>query len=269
MEILNDIPEEKYLEIDEFLAYIGIYDDEARLKAYLDHLRKLDLNGKIIVEAGAGFGFMTKEIAKMGAKRIYAVESNKLTFKVLSAKVKHIKTIRPINTRIEDFRPNEPVDILVHEFYGSMLYDENLFSLERLKFSPKSVFPNGGELRVAVLNSMDFVDSTVDRTVLQELKGVIVGDLFPEPELSDSDFKYLVAEWQFGKGLRTYVLDLSDVEGDLLAFAVFIKHNDKTICTPIRCTNWSIGWTPRAGDRLVIEFEVSDDYSRTKMRWAK
>ena len=42
MEIVNDLPEELYLEYDEFLAYVGIYDDKLRIERYKKFIKKMN-----------------------------------------------------------------------------------------------------------------------------------------------------------------------------------------------------------------------------------
>jgi hypothetical protein len=172
-----------------------------------------------------------------------------------------------VNSEIEDFEPSEKIDLLVHEFYGSMLYDENLFSLERLKFSPEMVFPDGGQLRAAVVNSSTIRDELVDNDILQQLHEILVGDLFPDHALKSSDFDILVAEFSYPEGLKTYDVDITGREGDLVAFSVFITHEGDVICDALRCENWSIVWTPRVGDKFRISYKIEDDFSSTNFQW--
>ncbi len=269
MEILNDLPEEKYVEVDEFLAYIGIYEDAERLNRYSQWLERLhgQIHGRVVVEAGAGFGVLTRELLKHHPAKLYAVESNPLTFKVLSSRFSEHPEVKLVNSPIEDFLPAEPVDLLVHEFYGSMLYDENLFSLENLKFRPRIVFPDGGELRAAVVPLDKLQDEVVDESVFESLAGVIVGDLFPDHPLVNEDFDIVVARYRFGEGISSFDVDISGRDGELLAFAVFLTHNGSILCSAVDCENWMIGWTPRVGDRLRIDYRVEDGFSKTVFRW--
>ncbi len=269
MEILNDLPEEQYVEVDEFLAYIGIYDDDKRLNAYSRWLQKLDgwIRGRTVVEAGAGFGLISRKILEHSPAKLIAVESNPLTFNVLRNRLGGDSRVVPINMSIEEFVPSGHIDLLVHEFYGSMLYDENLFALEMLRFTPEQVFPDGGELRAAVVSLRHIHDEVVDQTVLRQLEGVIVGDLFVEHPLTPQDFDIPVARYRFGEGIATFDVDISGKDGELVAFSLFITHGDDVVCSAIECQNWSIGWTPRAGDRFRVDYIVEDGYSRTIFSW--
>ncbi len=269
MEILNDIPEERYVEVDEFLAYIGIYDDDVRLNNYIDFLKRLrnHIDGKRVVEAGAGFGYLSREILKLNPSQLVAVERNPLTFNVLKKRLSGHPNVQFVNSEIEDFEPYGKIDLLVHEFYGSMLYDENLFSLERLKFSPEIVFPDGGELRAAVVSMSQIQDDIVDIDVLRQLDGILVGDLFPEHNLAPSDFDVTVAEFSYPDGLKTSDVDITDRDGELVAFSVFVTHRGETVCDAVRCENWAIVWTPRVGNRFRISYSIEDGVSTTHFRW--
>lgn len=135
MEILNELPEKKGREIDDFLTFMGIYEDKIReraLKKLLYQNRNL-IKDKICVEAGAGFGIFSIYMAELGAKKVYAVEESKIMFRLLKENVKNYRNIIPVNEKIEEFKPEEKVNFLFHEFYGSMLFDESILSLYRLK----------------------------------------------------------------------------------------------------------------------------------------
>ncbi len=271
MEILNDIPDDKYVEVDEFLAYIGIYDDIVRLERFRQHLSRLKshIEGKTVVEAGAGFGLLSREILKLNPRKLFAVERNDLTYNVLKTRLADFDRVETIHGGIEEFEPDCEVDLLVHEFYGSMLYDENLFSLQQLRFQPKMVFPNGGELRAAVVALSDVHDDVVDTNVLRQLDGVVVGDLFPDHSLSAADFDIVVARYAYGEGIESFETDISRRDGELVAFSLFITHDGEVVCDAITCENWSIAWTPRSGDMFRLDFEVEDGAVKTIFQWLK
>jgi hypothetical protein len=54
---------------------------------------------------------------------------------------------------LENFQPPGHVHVLAQEVYGQLLYDEDLWVLEKLKFTPDLVLPDGGELRAGVVHS--------------------------------------------------------------------------------------------------------------------
>jgi hypothetical protein len=43
----------------EFLAFLSVYDDEERMRKYVEILEGEEINGKTVVELGAGFGYFS------------------------------------------------------------------------------------------------------------------------------------------------------------------------------------------------------------------
>ncbi len=267
MEVVNHLPEDLYLECDEFLAFIGIYDDEQRFLNYKKFIEKMNIKNKVCIEAGAGFGVFTELMLKYGAKKVYAVEKNRFMVNILKKKFSGDKRVVVVDKRIEEFEPDEDIDFLLHDFFGIMLYDESLESLEHLRFTPKLLFPDSGRLMFSVIDADSVCDETITKDVLQELKGVLVSDLF----MVDKDFlKRLngkeVLFWDWRKGLRGGEADISSFSGDLLVFWIEILHHGELICRSEECVNWPLVWTPRAGDKFKLEFN-GESYVRFK--WLK
>ena len=104
------------------------------------------------------------------------------------------RRIELIKLPLEHFLPIEHVNVLVHGFYGQLLYDENLWVLECLKFSPDVAIPNGVELRAGIGSSRAYRDRVVTEGVLQQLDGVLVSGLYEE-RLSERT--QLVLRWSF------------------------------------------------------------------------
>jgi len=261
MEILNELPPQKFREIDDLLAFVSIYDDRKRIRALRRLLRQHrdKIRNRVCMEAGCGFGIFAEEMAQLGAKKVYAVEQNPRLFRIAQRRLRRYANITVLATPIEDFRPPEPIDLLFQELYGQLLYDEDLWVLDHLPFQPGYVIPNEGRLLGAVLDSRYFVDTSVTPDVLQELQGVLVDGLFEDKHLP---FDFEVLHWRYGQGLRTVRTDISDREGDLLAFGVEIRHDGKPICRAGECPNWSCVWTPRAGNRFTFEFRLQEKQVR-------
>jgi hypothetical protein len=165
---------------------------------------------------------------------------------------------------LQEFRPLQKIDVLVHEFYGQLLYDEDLWVLEHLQFQPRLVLPDGGELLAGVVSSQHYLDRVATGDLLKSLAGVLVAGLFEE-KLRELQFPIL--RWQFSRGLSPIRNHLDDREGDLLCFGVAITHRGRRICDAGRCPNWSYVWTPRVGDRFAFEFHPAAAGRTCYFRW--
>jgi hypothetical protein len=139
-----------------------------------------------------------------------------------------------------------------------------LWVLENLKFKPKLVLPDGGELLAGVVSSQHYLDRIVTGELLQSLAGVLVAGLFEEKW---RELRFPVLRWQFGKGLSVIGNRLGDVAGDLLCFGVAVTHRGRRICEAGHCSNWSYVWTPRQSDRFTLEFRPSAAGRECYFRW--
>ncbi len=264
MEILNRIDSEKYNQLIEFLAFLSIYDDDKRMKVFKEIIKRCDMKGKVVAELGAGFGEFTKFIIELGAKRVYAVEINPYMLTILRKKLKNINNVRIVEGDALNFVPEEDINIVIHDFFGPLLYDESLYVLDNLKFKPKIVIPNEGLLKCGTIKLSEINDPTVDRDVIETLEGVLIADLFDyyqKPEKS-----YTVAKWKYGEGLKMYEVELKD-EGEVLVFWLEIYHDGEFLCSSYECINWPLVWTYRRGDRFKIFFEWNGEFSDVIFTW--
>ena len=258
MDVLNSLSPRRFEEIDDLLAFISIYEDERRTRAYRALLRahRKNIHQAVCVEGGCGLGIFAVEMAKLGARQVYAVEQNPLLAGLARQRCARLpqalaRRITVIESPLQDFQPPQKIDVLVHELYGQLLYDEDLWVLEHLAFKPKLVLPDGGELLAGVVASRDYVDPITTPDFLQALRGALVAGLFAE-RLRELQFPVL--RWKFGKGLQPVAPQLAGREGDLLCFGVAVTHAGRRICEAGRCPNWSYVWTPRVGDRFAFDF---------------
>jgi hypothetical protein len=271
MDILNSLPTRRFREVDDLLAFISIYDDTRRTRALRKLLRahQKQIRGAVCVEGGCGLGLLAEEMAKLGARHIFAVEQNPFLAKLARQRFAQLpaalsQRLEVIEMPLQEFRPPQKIDVLVHEFYGQLLYDEDLWVLENLKFKPKLVLPDGGELLAGVVSSQHYLDRVMTGGLLKSLAGVLVAGLFEE-KLRELQFPVL--RWQFGKGLSQVPHDLIGKKGDLLCFGVAITHRGRRLCEAGRCPNWSYVWTPLCGNRFVFEFRPATAGRECYFRW--
>jgi 16S rRNA A1518/A1519 N6-dimethyltransferase RsmA/KsgA/DIM1 with predicted DNA glycosylase/AP lyase activity len=253
MDIMNHLGPGRFADVDDLLAFISIYDDERRTRAYRRMIRAeaAVIKNGICVDAGCGLGLFSEEMARLGAQRVYAVEANRSLYELARTRLQRYANVTVIHEDIARFKPREKVDVLVHEFFGQLLYDEDLMALRRLRFTPRLFLPDGARLMAGVCSAKRLVDKNVTLAVLQRLNGVLVSGLFEDRLLS---FKVPVLSWTPRRYVTSALCDLHALNGDLLYFGLQVLHRDRMICQSGRCENWSAVWTPRAGDRFRIDF---------------
>ena len=169
-----------------------------------------------------------------------------------------------VQSDILDFRPPEKIDVLVHELFGQLLYDEDIFTLDRLRFEPGLVLPEKAVLMGGCMDSAGLVDISVTPDVLSKLDGALVSGLFDD---EDIELLFPVINWEFGKNSLKTICDISAYPGDVLYFGLQIKHNDNVICQAGVCSNWSCVWTPRCGDRFELKFKPGSRGTNSYFKW--
>jgi len=271
MDILNHLPPRRFREDDDLLAFISIYDDTKRTRAFRKLLRahQKQIHGAVCAEGGCGLGVLAIEMAKLGGRQVYAIEQNPLLAKLARQRISELpksvaQRIEVIETPLQEFRPPQKIDVLAHEFYGQLLYDEDLWVLENLKFQPQLVLPDGGELLAGVVSSRRYTDRVLTPELLKSLDGALVAGLFEE-KLRELQFPVL--RWKFGKGLSQVKNNLSRREGDLICFGIAVTHRSQCICEAGRCPNWSYVWTPRKGNRFKFEFRPAPAGRECYFHW--
>jgi hypothetical protein len=271
MDILNQLTPRRYRAVDDLLAFISIYDDDRRTRAYrrLLALHRTAIRGSVCVEGGAGLALFSMAMARLGARKVYAVEQNRILTEIARQRIDRLPRplaakIELVNEPLQSFRPPEKVDILLHELYGQLLYDEDLDVLGRLRFHPSRVIPDGGELRAGVVHSAAYRDPHVTPDVVRLLDGILVAGLFEE-RLNELTFPVL--RWNAAQGLRRIPVSLKNREGDLLVFGLAVTDRGRILCEAARCPNWSYVWTSRAGDRFDLRFRRDGDFMNVNFRW--
>ncbi|MBI4548723.1 MAG: hypothetical protein HY707_12125 [Ignavibacteriae bacterium] len=273
MNILNQVSPKRFRTIDDLLAFISIYDDYKRTQAYQRLLRayKNKIKGSVCVEGGCGLGIFSTEMVKLGARKVYAIEQNPLLANLARNKIDNLpkylaQRIEVVEEPLQSFQPRRHIDVLVQELYGQLLYDEDLWVLEHLKFKPDVVLPNRGELLAGVVSSASYRDAVVTPGVIEQLQGVLVDGLLEEKL---TELRFPVLEWKYGKGLTHVRRSIKGLKGDLLCFGVSLTHNEKRICEAGKCPNWSYVWTARAGDKFEFTFQKSSASLGCFFRWIR
>jgi SAM-dependent methyltransferase len=266
MDIMNHLGPGRFADVDDLLAFISIYDDERRTRAYrrMIHSESRSIKNGICVDAGCGLGLFSLEMAKLGAPRVYAVEANRSLYELARARLQHFPNVTVIHEDIAQFKPRERIDVLVHEFFGQLLYDEDLLNLRRLRFKPRLFLPDRALLMAGVCSAKRFVDKNVTHEVLQRLKGVLVSGLFEDRALS---FTIPVLSWTPRHYVTHAVCDLHALPGNLLYLGLQVFHRDTMICESGRCENWSAVWTPRNGDRFRLDFKPAGRGMDVSFMW--
>ena len=261
MDILNVLSTRRFREADDLLAFISIYDDDRRTQAFLKLIRSHErqIRGSVCAEGGTGLGIFAAEMARLGARKVYAVEQNPLLARLARLRFQKLpkelsKRIELIEAPLQRFRPPGPIHVLVHELYGQLLYDEDLWTLDHLAFQPDIVLPDGGELRAGIVSSGAYCDRVITAEVVKTLDGVLVSGLFEERL---TELRIPILRWNFGAGLQPVDHSFAQRRGDMLCMGLVVRHNNKDICEAGRCPNWAYAWTPRLGNAVSLSFRHS------------
>jgi len=267
MDIVNRLSPRQFRTYDDLLAFISIYDDRQRLREYRRLLRRHQhrIRGSVCMEAGCGLGILSEELLRLGARRVYAVERNRLLYRLAQRRLGNHRRVHLLCADVREFVPPEPIDVLVHDFYGMMLYDEELWVLEELPFRPSLVLPDSGFLMAGLTESRLVCDRTVTPEVFHAFAGVLVSGLLDAEHLQG---RWIVAQWRFGEGLRLTPPNLCGEAGDVLFFYLSVRHGEEEICRAGQCSNWAYVWTPRQGDLFLLDFRRRGNYgTEVIFRW--
>lgn len=253
MDIMNHLGRGRFADADDLLAFISIYDDERRTRAYRRMIRSESsaIKNAICVDAGCGLGLFSADMARLGARHVFAVEANRSLYELARTRLQRFQNVTVIHEDIAQFKPRERVDVLVHEFFGQLLYDEDLIALQHLRFAPRLFLPDRAMLMAGLCSAKKVVDRNVTMEVLQRLNGVLVSGLFEDRFLS---YKVPVLTWTPRRYVTRVVCDLRAMPGDLLYMGLQVFYQNTLICQAGRCENWSAVWTPRVGDRFRLDF---------------
>lgn len=267
MELFNTLPEDRLQEIDDFLTFMPIYNSKRRENAYRSLLKRnrKKITGKICCEAGAGRGIFSEYMLELGAEKVYAVERSDSMLKVLQAQSHQQEKLEVIEGYIEDFEPSEPIDLLLHEFYGSLVLDETIFALKGLPFQPGTILPDGGRLWAMPLSETTIAEKApfYDPSWKDVLSGALISE-FVEPLTFDPQWQ--VFEWDIHSPEDTFHFTVPE-DCDFLVFCGEATHEGKSVLKMWWTNNWPLIFTPVCGKRCTFRFEYIDGFTDVYFDW--
>lgn len=146
---------------------IGMVNQEPRFTIFKDAFMDINVKDKVVCDLGAGSGLLGLEAINQGAKHVYLIEIESITFSALKQVVDnhvHKDKITILNKDICNLEKNDfnhTVDIFVTETFGSALYNEGIivYFNHALELFPNAVtIPNKVSSRLHITNS-DFTDN--------------------------------------------------------------------------------------------------------------
>ena len=101
--------------------------DSVRVDAYHRAIARHVEPGDVVLDLGTGSGLLAFMASHAGARKVYAIEhSDFIDVAREIARHNGFTNIEFIQTNSREFRPPEPVDVLLHEQMGDELFNENL-----------------------------------------------------------------------------------------------------------------------------------------------
>jgi len=117
------------------LKYHLMAKDQRKIDAYIKSMEQASVAGKVVVEIGPGaLAPLTLEAARLGAKKIYAIEANPKAARACRKLIKREgfeNIVEVVSGRGEEVSLPEKADILVHELIGQIASDEGVVSVMR------------------------------------------------------------------------------------------------------------------------------------------
>ncbi|XP_029848841.2 histone-arginine methyltransferase CARMER isoform X1 [Ixodes scapularis] len=186
-----------------------------------------DFKDKVILDVGAGSGILSFFAVQAGARKVFAVEASSMA-KHAECLVYHNKAsdkVVVVPGKIEEITLPEPVDVIISEPMGYMLFNERMLEtyLHAKKWlKPRGkMFPTRGDLHIAPfsdtclymeqLNKANFwYQQSFHGVDLSSLRDAAVKEYFRQPIVDTFDVRICMA-----KSLRHTVDFESSTESDL------------------------------------------------------
>jgi histone-arginine methyltransferase CARM1 len=125
--------------------------DEVRTSHYRNAIlnNKVDFEGKIVMDVGAGSGILSLFAAQAGARKVYAIEASNMaeSARTLVEANGYGEIIEVIQSKIEDIpesKIGKEVDVIVSEPLGTFLLNERM--LETYVIARDKFLKEGGKM---------------------------------------------------------------------------------------------------------------------------
>jgi SAM-dependent methyltransferase len=144
-------------------------DDPHRMDAYERALRSLVRPGDVVLDLGCGTGVLAMLAVRCGAARVHAVESMPVieVARALAAANGMAGRIRFHHADAVGLAPVEPVDLVISDFLGVFLVDDNM--IPAVRAAARWLRPGGrfapSEVRLLVALAGDFTLAPIDSAV--------------------------------------------------------------------------------------------------------
>jgi len=99
--------------------------DQPRMNFYHSAVARHVRPGDHVIDLGTGTGILAAFAARQGAAKVYAIDHSGILKHARRLAVHNqIKNVEFVATHSRDFKPNERVDLILHEQMGDFLFDE-------------------------------------------------------------------------------------------------------------------------------------------------
>ncbi|XP_048497405.1 probable histone-arginine methyltransferase 1.3 [Beta vulgaris subsp. vulgaris] len=190
---------------------------------------RVDFNGKVVVDVGAGSGILSLFAAQAGAKHVYAVEASEMADyarKLIAGNPFLADRITVIKGKVEEVELPEKADILISEPMGTLLVNERMLesyviARDRLLVPNGKMFPGVGRIHMAPFSDEYLFVEIANKALfwqqqnyfgvdLSSLYGSAFQGYFSQPVVDAFDPRLLVAP------SSSHVLDFSSIKEEQL-----------------------------------------------------
>ncbi|TQD89945.1 hypothetical protein C1H46_024500 [Malus baccata] len=173
---------------------------------------RVDFNGRVVVDVGAGSGILSLFAAQAGAKHVYAVEASEMAEyarKLIAGNPLLGQRITVIKGKVEEVELPEKADILISEPMGTLLINERMletYVIARDRFLQPNgkMFPTLGRIHMAPFSDEYLFVEIANKALfwqqpnyygvdLQPLYGSAFQGYFSQPVVDAFDPRLLVA----------------------------------------------------------------------------
>ncbi|XP_074292341.1 putative histone-arginine methyltransferase 1.4 [Silene latifolia] len=173
---------------------------------------RVDFNGKVVVDVGAGSGILSLFAAQAGAKHVYAVEASEMADyarKLIAGNPALAERITVIKGKVEEVELPEKADVLISEPMGTLLVNERMLesyiiARDRFLVPMGKMFPGVGRIHMAPFSDEHLFVEIASKALfwqqqnyfgvdLSSLHGSAFEGYFTQPVVDAFDPRLLVA----------------------------------------------------------------------------